>query len=197
MHIFFLLSSFNAKSQLLYVYFLLVAVLSVTVVAAPSKVVPQPLATNVALNVVVLSLGWVPTTELPLSERRPALFFNNNYGFTAGRDSHGRLYIYRLQNSVQGLQNLGPDNTQLMAYFRDKEQLRSTVATLTDLRALGELGASPRTMSWPLITNAKDYIHAVLTHLSQLPSGYEGHAMVVDAKLLSEWEKIKQGLKTI
>ncbi|KAJ3865417.1 hypothetical protein EV359DRAFT_63153 [Lentinula novae-zelandiae] len=177
MHMFFLLSSFNAKSQLLYAYFLLVAVLSVTVVAAPSKVATPPLAPNV----VVLSLGY--------SERRPALFFRNNYGLTAGRDPRGHL--------VQDLQNLGPGNTQLMAYFRDEAQVKNTLATLRNLEALGKLGASSRTMRWPLITDAKDYIHAVLTYLSQLPSGYEGHAMVVDARLLSEWERVKKGLKTI
>lgn len=43
MHMHILLSPFNAKSQLLYAYFLLVAVLSVTVVAAPSKVATPPL----------------------------------------------------------------------------------------------------------------------------------------------------------
>lgn len=135
----------------------------------------------------MLSLGY--------SERRPALFFRNNYGLTAGRDPRGHLYVYRL-NSVQDLQNLGPGNTQLMAYFRDEAQVKNTLATLRDLEALGKLGASSRTMRWPLITDAKDYIHAVLTYLSQLSSGYEGHAMVVDATLLSEWERVKQGLKT-
>ncbi|KAJ3854852.1 hypothetical protein EV368DRAFT_80189 [Lentinula lateritia] len=175
MHMCFLLSPFNAKSQLLYAYFLLVAVLSVTVVAAPSKLAPQPLAPNV----VVLSLGY---------SGRPALFFRNNYGLTAGRDPRGHLYVYRL-HSAQGLQNLGPGNTQLMAYFRNEAQVKNTLATLRDLEALGQLGASSHTMLWPLITDAKDYIHAMLTYLSQLPSGFEGHATVVDARLLSEWQK--------
>ncbi|KAJ3901163.1 hypothetical protein F5879DRAFT_992191 [Lentinula edodes] len=192
MHVFFLLSISNAKSQLLYACFFLVALLSITVVASPLKLAPRPLAPNV----VVLSLGWDETTAFLHGEQRPALFFYNNYGLTAGRDPHGGIYIYPLQRSPKGLQNLGPDNTQLIAYFRDEEQLRSTMATLRDLRALGKLGAGPWTMSWPLITNARDYIHAVLTHLSQLPSGYEGHAMVVDDTLLSEWKKIKQGLET-
>ncbi|KAJ4465301.1 hypothetical protein C8J55DRAFT_261711 [Lentinula edodes] len=190
MHMFFFLSPSNARSQLLYAYFLLIAVLSVTVVAAPLKLAPRPLAPNV----VVLSLGWDETTH---GEQRPALFFYNNYGLTARRDPYGRMYIYPIQRSAKGLQNLGPDNTQLIAYFRDEVQLRNTMATLGDLQALSKLGASPQTMSWPLIINARDYVHAALTHLSQLPSGYEGHAMVVDAKLLSEWEKIKQGLKTM
>ncbi|KAJ3917551.1 hypothetical protein F5877DRAFT_79845 [Lentinula edodes] len=192
MHMFFLLPPSNARSQLLYAFFLLVAVLSVTVAAAPLKLAPRPLAPNV----VVLSLGWDENTAFFHGEQRPALFFYNNYGLTARRDPYGRMYIFPIQRSAKGLQNLGPDNTQLIAYFRDEVQLRNTMATLGDLQELSKLGAGPRMMSWPLIISASDYVHAVLTHLSQLPSGYEGHAMVVDAKLLSEWEKIKQGLKT-
>ncbi|GAW01494.1 coproporphyrinogen iii oxidase [Lentinula edodes] len=105
----------------------------ITVVASPLKLAPRPLAPNV----VVLSLGWDETTAFLHGEQRPALFFYNNYGLTAGRDPHGGIYIYPLQRSPKGLQNLGPDNTQLIAYFRDEEQFRSTMATLRDLRALG------------------------------------------------------------
>ncbi|KAJ3861338.1 hypothetical protein EV359DRAFT_66568 [Lentinula novae-zelandiae] len=159
MHVFFVLSPSNAKRQLLYAYFLLVAVLSVTVFAAPLKLAPRPLAPNV----VVLSLGWDETTAFFHGEQRPALFFYNNYGLTARRDPYGRMYIYPLQRSAKGLQNLGPDNTQLIAYFRDEVQLRSTMATFGDLQALSKLGAGPQTMSWPLIINARDYVHAVLT----------------------------------
>ncbi|KAH7872838.1 uncharacterized protein C8R40DRAFT_1115908 [Lentinula edodes] len=43
MHVFFLLSISNAKSQLLYACFFLVALLSITVVASPLKLAPRPL----------------------------------------------------------------------------------------------------------------------------------------------------------